>query len=173
MKFRKPILILILIIFIALAFRIPAVLHSQSFWFDEIVSLEIAQHNIIDSWQYLKWENNPPLHYWFLHWWIELFGESEKALRFSSVLFSLLSIIAIYFLGRKLANKKVGLFASFLLAISSFQIFLSMDARMYPMLLFFAILSCYFFWQILHPFPAKFRESTKFFKRDRRRLNWI
>ena len=60
---KKPILILILIIFIALAFRIPAVLSSQSFWFDEVISLKIAQKGIANSWQYLKWENNPPLHY--------------------------------------------------------------------------------------------------------------
>ena len=39
--------------------------------------------------------------------------------------------------------------ASFLLAIASSQLFLSMDARMYPMLLFFSLLSCYFFWRAL------------------------
>ena len=146
---KKPILILLLIIFLALAFRIPAVLTSQSFWLDEIVSLEIAKYNIVDSWEYLKWENNPPLHYWFLHFWLKIFGQSEKALRFSSVLFNILSILAIYFLGRNLINSKVGLFASLLLSLSSYHLYLSMEARMYPMLIFFAILSCYFFWNVI------------------------
>ena len=150
MNSKKVFLFLLLIILIALAFRLPAILKFGSLWFDEIISLKIAQHNILSSWQYLKWENNPPLHYWFLHYWIKIFGPSKIALRLSSLLFSLLSIIAIYFLGKKLFNKQTGLMASFLLAISSFQLFLSMDARMYPMLLFFSLLSCYYFWQWLN-----------------------
>ncbi len=149
MHIKKPILILLLILVLALAFKITAVLNTSSLWFDEVVSLKIAQHSIIDSWQYLKWENNPPLHYWFLHYWIKIFNQSEIFLRFSSILFSLLSIIAIYFLGRRLYNHTVGLFAAFLTAISSYQLFLSMDARMYPMIFFFGLLSSYFFYQTL------------------------
>ncbi len=149
MSSKKVFLFLLLIISIALIFRLPAVLNSASFWFDEIISLNIAQHNIIDSWQYLKWENNPPLHYWFLHVWLKFFSTSEISLRLTSLLFSLLSIISFYFLGKKLFNTRVGLIASFLLSIASSQLFLSMDARMYPMLLFFSILSCYFFWRVL------------------------
>ena len=158
MKLKKPILILVLVIVLALAFRIPAVLNSKSFWLDEIVSLEIAKKGIIESWQYLKWENNPPLHYWLLHFWIKLFNTSEIALRLSSVLFGVLSILAIYLLGKKLANQKVGLLAGFLIALSSYQLFLAMDARMYLMLLTFGILSCYYFWQALH---------------QPRKINWI
>ncbi len=147
---KKTILILSLIILIALAFGLPAILGSGSFWFDEMVSLKIAQHNILNSWQYLKWENNPPLHYWFLHYWIKVFGTSEIILRLSSLLFSLLSILVISFLGKKLFNRQVGFIAAFLLSISAFQLFISMDARMYPMLLFFSLLSSYYFWQILY-----------------------
>ncbi len=149
MTTKRIFLFLLLIIFIALFFRLPAILNSGSFWFDEIVSLEIAKHSIINSWHYLKWENNPPLHYWFLHYWLDFFNLSEISLRLSSLLFSLLGLIAMYFLGKKLFNPHVGLIASFLLAVSSSQLFLSMDARMYPMLLFFSLLSCYFFWSVL------------------------
>ncbi|OIO18108.1 hypothetical protein COV56_00325 [Candidatus Kuenenbacteria bacterium CG11_big_fil_rev_8_21_14_0_20_37_9] len=150
MKFKKTILILLLIIFIAMLFRLSAVLSSKSFWFDEVVSIEIAKKGIIESWQYLKWENNPPLHYWFLHWWIKLFGAYEIPARLSSLLFSIFGVIAIYFLGRKLISRRVGLIASFLIAISVLHISLSQDARMYPMLFFFAIVSCYYFWEIMH-----------------------
>lgn len=152
---KKTIFILLSIIILAIGFRLAAVLNPGSFWFDEIISLKIAQHNILDSWQYLKWENNPPLHYWFLHYWIKFFGLSETILRLSSILFSLLTIIALYFLGKILFNKTVGLMASFLLAVSSFQLFLSSDARMYPMFLLLSILSCYFFWQLLNG-PRKY-----------------
>jgi len=146
---RKSILLLLLIILLALAFKIPAVLNSQSFWFDEAVSLSIAQHNILASWQYLQWENNPPLHYWLLHYWTSIFGQTEISVRLSSVLFSILGIMALYFLGKKLKNSQTGLFAAFLFAISSYQLHLSMDGRMYAPMLFFGILSSYFFLQVL------------------------
>ena len=154
MSVKKITLLLVLIIIPTLAFKLPAVLNTKSFWFDEIVSLKIAELSITDSWQFLKWENNPPAHYWMLHSWIKVFGSSEIAVRLSSVLFSILSVIAIFFLGKKLFNSRVGLLASFLMAISSFQLYLSMDGRMYQMILFFAILSCYFFWQALEK-PTK------------------
>ena len=145
MKLSRPILILLLIVFLALIFRGGGVLGSKSFWFDEVVSLEIAKKDILDSWQYLKWENNPPLHYWYLHYWVKLFGEGEKAVRWSSVLFSILGVIAIYWLGRRLVNSRVGLMAAFLLAFSSYQLFFAMEARMYSLVVFFGIMSCYFF----------------------------
>lgn len=147
---NKSILILILIVLLALAFRLPAIFNSKSFWFDEMVSVGIAKKGIIESWQYLQWENNPPAHYWFLHFWIKGLGESEIMVRLSSLLFSILGVIAMYFFGKKIASERVGLTASFLLAISVFQISLSQDARMYPMLLLFAILSCYYFWDIIY-----------------------
>ncbi len=156
MFLKKPIFILLLIVIVALAFKIPAILETQSFWFDEVVSLEIAKKPILDSWQYLKWENNPPLHYWFLHYWVELFGVDEQAIRFSSLLFSTLSVIAIYFLGRLLHSRQAGLFCALLVGFSSFVLFISMDARMYSMLLFFSILSFYFYYKLLYQGKFKY-----------------
>ena len=150
MNTSKNLLLLFLVIILAFAFHLPALLHSQSFWFDEIVSLKIAEKNIVESWQYLQWENNPPLHYWFLHFWVKIFGEEELALRLSSLLFFIFDLMLFYLLGRRLTGRHAaGLFSSFLAAASSYYLFTSMDARMYPMLLFFSLLSFYFFWQWL------------------------
>jgi len=57
----------------------------------------LPKKGVIESWQYLEWENNPPAHYIFLHFWVKMFGEAEQAVRLSSVLFSIFGIIAIYF----------------------------------------------------------------------------
>ena len=51
---------------------------------------------------------HPPLFYIVHHFWIELFGWTEPALRGISVFFALLSVIALYFLGKLLFNRKVG-----------------------------------------------------------------
>ncbi|NMB48400.1 phospholipid carrier-dependent glycosyltransferase [Candidatus Kuenenbacteria bacterium] len=150
MKKSSVILYLVLIILAGLALRLVAVFHSQSFWFDEIVSLKIAEKGLVASWQYLQWENNPPLHYWLLHFWIKLFGSSELVLRLSSVLFSTLNIFLLYLLGKKISGRPaVGLFAALLSAFSCYHLFTSMDARMYPLLLSFGLLSFYFFWDYL------------------------
>jgi 4-amino-4-deoxy-L-arabinose transferase-like glycosyltransferase len=150
MFFKKSLLILTSIVVLALALRLLAIFSTESLWFDEIVSLNIAQLNIFDSWQYLKWENNPPLHYWYLHYWFNFFGENAFVLRLSSVFLSLINIILLYLLGKKVVSQRVGLFASFIYAISSFQIYLASDARMYQLLLLFGLLSLYFFWQLLN-----------------------
>jgi len=150
MNKKQTIIILLSIITISLIFYIATVLKSESFWFDEVISLKIAEKPIIASWQYLKWENNPPLHYWYLHLWIKFFGSGEHALRFSSVLTNILSIIAIYILGKKISNKKTGLFAAFLISISCFQLTLATEARMYSLLTLFSILSLLFYWEILN-----------------------
>ena len=63
MNTSKNLLLLFLVIILAFAFHLPALLYSQSFWFDEIVSLSVAEKGLVESWQYLQWENNPPLHY--------------------------------------------------------------------------------------------------------------
>lgn len=149
MKFKKSILILSLIVLLGTALRLLAVSNTQSLWFDEVVSVKIAKQGIISSWDYLRWENNPPLHYLFLHSWIKIFGEKEKILRLSSVFWSLLNILAIYLLGRKLFDRKTGLLSAFIFAISAYQIYLARDARMYQMLIFFCLLSFYYFWQLM------------------------
>ncbi|NMC51865.1 phospholipid carrier-dependent glycosyltransferase [Candidatus Kuenenbacteria bacterium] len=150
MKKLKVIILLLLIIILGAILRLVAVFHSGSFWFDEVVSLSIAQKGFVESWQYLQWENNPPAHYWLLHFWIKIFGQTEVILRLSSFLFSILNIFIIYLLGRTLTKKdSVGLFAALLSAASSYHLFTSMDARMYPMLFCFFLLSLYFFWRYL------------------------
>src|SRR3990172_11904105 len=105
MNTSKNLLLLFLVIILAFAFPLPALLHSQSFWFDEIVSLKIAEKNIVESWQYLQWENTPPLHYWFLHFWVKFFGEKELILRLSSLLFFILDLLLFYLLGRRLTGR--------------------------------------------------------------------
>ena len=56
---------------------------------------------------------------------ILVFGLNSFAIRFPSALFGVISVLLIFFLGKKLFNEKIGLLASFLLAISPWAIGLS------------------------------------------------
>ena len=55
----------------------------------------------------------------------------------------------IYAVGRQLFNKQVGLVAALILALSSFNITYSQEARMYTLMVLLALLSMYFFWRFL------------------------
>lgn len=107
----------------------------HDFWFDEIATVELAQH---------PWgEWSAPLYWILLHFWIGLFGISEFSLRFPSLIFGLLSIVLIFLLGKNLLNQKVGLLASIIMGLSPFHLWYAQEARNYSMVLFLGTLSSY------------------------------
>jgi len=157
MSKQKIFIILSLLIVVAFSIRISAIFNWDSYLFDEQISISIAQKPLNQMWSYLKWEMHPPLHFYYLHGWIKAFGASEISGRISSLVLGLLSIIAMYFLGKEIfQSKKTGLYASFLVAISSFQSFYSIWARMYMLFFLLSILSFYFFLKALKQDKAKY-----------------
>jgi uncharacterized membrane protein len=77
--------------------------------------------------------------------WCGIFGFSEFSLRFPSMLFSTLSITAIYFLAKSMFSEREGLIAALLLSVSSYSINYSQEAKMYAMMWFFCTLSFLYF----------------------------
>lgn len=114
---------------------------SQSLWNDEGTSYgqslrtapEIALHAGADI--------HPPGYYWLLAGWRLLTGESEFALRSLSAIFSILSAIAAYALGKRLYGDMAGLVAMAAVAVNTFSITYAQEARMYALLAFYAAAS--------------------------------
>jgi len=131
-------------------------LSSESLWEDEIYSYETSSRSFTD----LISEPlpvHPPLYFIFLKAWTNIFGTSEFSLRFPSVIFGILSVPLMYFLGSKLYDKKTGIIASALLAISPFLIYYQQEARMYALLLFlFLAASIMLLRIIINPAPIDF-----------------
>ncbi|MGA7076208.1 MAG: glycosyltransferase family 39 protein, partial [Halobacteriota archaeon] len=92
---------------------------------------------------------NPPLYHFILHYWVALFGDSEFAVRFLSVVFGVLAIPMTFVVGRQLFDDEVGLLGALILALSQFNIQQSQEVRMYSLMLLLALLSMYFFLQLL------------------------
>jgi mannosyltransferase len=142
---RKIVLLLLLILAVGSFLRIYD-LGAESLWLDEAATInevamsvpEIAEHS-----------NQPPLYLLILRFWIYLFGTSEVALRFPSVIFGVISIVLVYLVGGSLFNKRVGLVAGLLAAMSCFYIHYSQEARSYSLLLLLSLLSYLFFVKIL------------------------
>ena len=71
------------------------------------------------------------LWYWITAFSMKIFGVNEFAARFPSVFFGVLTIIAIFFLGKKLFNEKVGIISSAFITFLTIEILWSRQARPY------------------------------------------
>ncbi len=147
---KKTFLLVSACLLVFLFLRFLFLFFFNSFTFDEMVSLKVAEQPLGQIWDYLQWEMHPPLHFYFLHFWIKLFGTGAIVVRLSSLALSFFTAIAIYFLGKEIFNsKKSGFFIALLFSISPFLSFYSVWSRMYMMLFLFSSLSFYFFLKII------------------------
>lgn len=119
---------------------------------DEPFSIFYAQKNLPDIVQMLKSENNPPLHFFLLHYWIRLFGISAFSVRFLSLLFSSLTSTMLFKIGNKFFDLKTGVTAALIFTFSTMHIYFSHEARVYPLFALLTSLSLLFYLQIIaHP----------------------
>ncbi len=132
------------IILLALSLRFYR-LDGQSLWADEGNSAALAMRNLATITRDAARDIHPPLYYYLLHFWVRIFGNGEIALRSLSALMGTALVFVTYLLGRELFNRRVALIASFLAAISPFQIYYSQETRMYVPAALWAALAVYFF----------------------------
>lgn len=142
---------LILILALASALRFYH-LDFQSAWLDEIYTLNVASPNQtfgnLISEVNLK-EGFPYLYFISLKILFSIFGHTIFVARFFSAFFGVLSVFAIYKLGKELLTKEAGLFAATLLSINEYNLYISQDARPYTLYLFAVIFSFFFLSKLL------------------------
>jgi mannosyltransferase len=142
---------LLLLIFLFGMFLRIYRLGAESIWFDEAISVAASKLGFIEQikWNLTASDNNPPLYYAFLHVWVLIFGDSEFAVRLPSAIFGSVNILLIYVVGKMLFNRKTGLMAAFILAISVFHIRFSQETRVYSMSTLLTLVSYYFFLKLM------------------------
>jgi uncharacterized membrane protein len=140
--------VFILIVVIHIIFK-SYLLDYAGFWYDETFGLFFSQQD----WGLIKhtseWDMNPPFYYYFLWIWRHLFGISEFAIRFSSVLFSALAAGMIYIFSIKHFNKTTALIALIIYTSSNEIFFYAHEARCYSILFFLTLCSSYFYFNLL------------------------
>ncbi|MFL7792300.1 MAG: glycosyltransferase family 39 protein, partial [Anaerolineae bacterium] len=116
---------------------------ATGLWIDEAFSIWMGRQPVG---QMLDWlvriDQHPPLYYLMLRLWMRL-GDGEAVVRALSALCSTLTIPVIYLLGRRLADRGVGLLAALILAVSPFHVYFAQEARMYALLALNASLALY------------------------------
>jgi uncharacterized membrane protein len=122
-------------------------LGRQGFWADEMYSLNAARQSL---WQVLAdRDQTPPLHNLVLHFWIRVAGESELAVRVPAAVFGVTAVPLLHAVAARLYDRRVGVLAASLLALSLHHVVNARDARAYSLLVLLALASMWAYLRLL------------------------
>ena len=121
---------------------------NTDLWFDELLTLlnyvRMPAGYIISR---LPDQNNHIVFSLLSHASVQIFGESAWAVRLPSVLFGVMSLWALFLLGRRVLDTREALFACALTSVSYHHIWFSQNARGYMALLFFSLLATWIWFE--------------------------
>ena len=118
------------ILLVALAARL-ARLGDANVWWDEALAVWALRKGLVGATLWTAADVHPPLFFWTLWGWVQLVGESEFAMRLLSAGLGVLTVAAVYALGRLVAGRWAGAVGALLIAVSRFHVWWSQELRMY------------------------------------------
>ncbi|HHV62459.1 MAG TPA: glycosyltransferase family 39 protein [Firmicutes bacterium] len=128
-------------------------LGASSLWdLDEGMYAEVAREMLVRGdyvapyFNYQPRFDKPPLHYWVTAGFYKVFGVNEFSARLGSASFGFLGAVLVYFLGRTLFSKRVGLLAAIVLGTNLLYFAESKIGLVDTALTFFIVLSLLAFW---------------------------
>jgi uncharacterized membrane protein len=140
--------ILLLILLLATVLRLWR-LGEESLWLDEALTARHMGTSFVQIGHDFLGNTQTILYYLGEKAWCTVFGQSEVALRFPSVIYGVLTVWAIFLLAQLLFSQSAALWAALLLTINPFAIYYSQEARPYAMFLLAAVFSLYFLLRFL------------------------
>jgi mannosyltransferase len=109
-------------------------LGEQSIWIDEAASATRATMPLHAMWHLISTrETNMALYFLLLRVWIDLFGQSEAALRLPSAFASIATVPVLYCAGRRMFGATAGIVAALLFALAPSSVYYAQEARGYSM----------------------------------------
>jgi len=120
-------------------------LGAQPLWLDEATTADYAAKSLLSA--TFAEGTHPPLFYVIEYFAVRWLGPSDAALRVPSALFGLLMVPAAWAVARRLVpqSRATAWATAALVATSPFLLYLSQDARSYPLLILLALLSTVYF----------------------------
>jgi uncharacterized membrane protein len=150
---------LLLILWLAFGLRLYH-LDFQSIWWDEGHSIFVAAHPLSNIPTLPAMDVHPPAYFALLHLWMAVTGQSEFALRYLSVLFSLLTLALLWRFAAGMAkllpsvqpaHSAAPLLATLLAGLSPLYVAYAQEVRSYALITFLALISTFMLWRILYP----------------------
>ncbi|MCD4690065.1 glycosyltransferase family 39 protein [bacterium] len=121
---------------------------AQSFWVDELWTVKAAAVGDTLSAAAVFTNVQGPAHAVLVHL-VSAVSRSEGGLRAISALFGTATVPLVYLLGAATVDRKTGVMAALLAAVSPFLIWYSQELRNYAMLIFFAAAATLAVWHIV------------------------
>jgi mannosyltransferase len=115
---------------------------------DEPFTIFYAQVDFRTLFEMLRTENNPPLFFIILHFWIKVFGISAFSVRFMAMVFSTLTVLVIYLIGKRFFSFRIGLLASLIFTFSNYHLLFAHEARVYSLFALLTSVSMFLFLQL-------------------------
>ncbi len=112
------------------------------FWIDEGLSVGISDRPLGDIPHALRLDGSPPLYYLLLHFWMNVFGTSEEAVRAFSLVCALLAVPVAFWGAGMLFGLRAGWMAAVLAATNPFLTRFAQEGRMYALLALLAMIAC-------------------------------
>jgi 4-amino-4-deoxy-L-arabinose transferase-like glycosyltransferase len=140
--------VLIVLLAASAALRVHR-LAEESLWLDEAASIMIAEQSVPWLLAETAFDVHPPLYYLALHEWMPWAGRSEFPVRVLSIVFDLLTLLAVFAAARAFFGRATALTAAALVAFSPFHLYHAQEARMYTLLALTSTLSMLAFVRLL------------------------
>ena len=126
----------------------------QELWYDELFSTVAAQEPLLSDFIY-EWafcDGNPPGYGLFLWLWLKVFPPTEFYVRLPSAIAGSLSLVLLYFLGKRYVSHRAAIIATILFSFSYGSIFYAQEARSYSFLMLFATLTTFLWLRLVQEF---------------------
>jgi hypothetical protein len=104
-------------------------------WLDEALSVNISQLPVGDLLEALRHDGHPPLYYLLLHYWMEVVGDGDVAVRALSGIFAVASLPLVWVAGRRLAGREGARWALLVAALSPYWVRYATETRMYSLVM--------------------------------------
>lgn len=114
---------------------------SGQYWMDEAITVGISSHPLGQIPGVLRMDGSPPLYYFLLHFWMQIFGNGEAATHSLSLLFATLTIPVSYWAAHSLFGKRAALMTATLFALNPFLTEYGQETRMYALMALLGLLA--------------------------------
>ena len=118
--------------FIGLVLRFVA---RTPLWLDEALSVNIAKLPIGQITEALHHDGHPPLYYFMLHGWMEVFGSGDIAVRALSGVISVLTLPLAWWAARRRGGRVLAAITVSIVALTPFALRYATETRMYALVM--------------------------------------